>query len=616
MSVLLNRYSLFHEHKCAINIDVLKLSQNPPLYVGPFVKMDSCLNGVWKGDILFVHHYKIDPMLNILDEHDVSDTEICERGIIATEFGYHFTKWDISVKQSAYNKRQNYAICYSRTHRLRDEQECADAETTKQFCFFVPGLTVPWRWAFFSCNDLSHTSGYKGYPEKYGGIVPLWADLVHKHHKYNYNLLVGLGDQVYLDEVFEHVKFLDQWCRIPNRQEREVMAVPEEVEFEISKWTFFYYLRHFAQPYFDQALATIPTLFVMSDHDTYDGQGSYPEELENSPVLSTTRKVLQKYYLLFQQHQDPCVYFNRIQGIDKTPLYGDTVTPCLKQMGEDLAILALDTRFERNRDEIISPATYDYIFKEMGNLLPTTTHLVVATEIPPLFPDIRKAERMLRKISNMKRSQTFANIFSRLSWFKTLGLPFGEPLLLTDMIDHWNSDAHIEERNRFIHRLQDFADRKNIRITFIGGDVHCCGIGKFSTPSKSRDKIRAHYENEMLLSKNFERDHRLMYVIISSAIANVPPPAYIIKAYHWLDKPEKIVDEQGNVTDGRMLRFFLRDTKGRMLGKKAKKLMGRRNWCSVEMSSIDDSFFFEWHVEMFLGAGKTMRYNIIVPRLD
>lgn len=575
------------------------------------------MDGVWKGDILFIHHYKIDPMLHLVDEQDPSLTKIIDRNIIATDFGYHFTRWDISVTQASHNKRQDYAICFSKeAHGDEITGEREHTHATKQYCFFVPGIKVPWRWAFFSCNDLSHTSGYKGYPEKYGGIVPLWTDLVHKHHKYNYNLLVGLGDQVYLDEVFEHVDFLEKWSRIPNRIEREVIACPDEVELEISRWAFFYYLRHFSQPYFDQALATIPTLFIMSDHDTYDGQGSYPPDLENSPVLGTARRILQKYYLLFQQHQNPEIYFRRLLGIDRTRLYGDTVTPCLKQMGEDIAILALDTRFERTQEQIISNRTYEYIFSEMEKLLPTTVHLVVATEIPPLFPDIRKVERMLKKISNIKRSPVFSSMFAKLSWFKTLGLPFGEPILLTDMIDHWNSDAHLEERNRFIFRLQEFAQRRKIRITFIGGDVHCCGVGKFSTPSSSRDVIRAHYENEMMLGKNFEKDYRLMYVIISSAIANVPPPWYIIKGYHWLDRPEKIKDAQGNVTDGRMLRFFLRDTKGKLLGKGAKKLMGRRNWCSVEMSSIDDSLFFELHVEMFLGAGKTIPYNIIIPRLE
>ena len=77
--------------------------------------------------------------------------------------------------------------------------------------------------------------------------------------------------------------------------------------------------------------------------------------------------------------------------------------------------------------------------------------------------------------------------------------------------------------------------------------------------------------------------------------------------------PEKIRDDSGNVTDGRMLKFFLKDTKGKRF--LAKKLMGLRNWCTIEMSTIDNSLFFELYVEMFLGAGKSVKYNIVVPPL-
>jgi hypothetical protein len=223
---------------------------------------------------------------------------------------------------------------------------------------------------------------------------------------------------------------------------------------------------------------------------------------------------------------------------------------------------------------------------------------------------------MLGTLADARRTETFNRVFRGMKSFKKLGLPFGEPTLLTDMIDHWNSEYHIEERDKFLFRLQAFAKQKSIRVTFIGGDVHCCGVGRFATPSRDRDRIRAFYENEMLIPFNFAKDHRLMYQIISSAIANVPPPEYIIKFYHWLDKAERIRDHGGAVTEARMLRFFMRDTKGRLLGRKAKKLMGRRNWCSVEMSTIDGSLFFELHVEMFIGAGKTLPYNIVVPPLD
>jgi hypothetical protein len=594
-NAIFSRIPLFRERKCRIDLDIQELRKKPPDHCGPFIKLDQCREGLWSGDILFVHKNHLHPIL-CLDDSD-SDVKIVNRIIIGTIRGYDFTRWTLTVHQKENGFRQDYFIK-------------VDENRLKKLCFFVPGIGEAWKWAFFSCNDLSHTSGYAGYSEKYGGITPLWADLVHKHHEVNYHMMIGLGDQVYLDEVFEHVKSLSEWTFFADRAQRENIACPESLLEQVDEFTFLYYMRHFSQPYFDQALAMIPHLLIASDHDFYDGQGSYPPDLENSPILREVRKILQKYYLLFQQHQDPDVYFS----VDK--VYGDSVAPFVKTMGEQLAILGLDTRFERTRDRIIKAETYDYIFSLIEKLPHSTVHLVVATEIPLLFPDLRWVERQLKRMSDLKRNNVFHGLLKNVRTYKWLGLPFGEPLLLSDMIDHWNSVQHIEERNQFIFRLQELSKRRSIRITFIGGDVHCAGVGRFATPSPSRDKVRAHYENNLMLPTTAARDHRLMYQVISSAIANVPPPSYIIKAYHILDKPEKIESPDGEVTDGRMLRFFLRDTKGRMFGRKAKKLMGARNWASAEMSTIDDSLFFELHAEMFLGAGKTMKYSIIVPALD
>ena len=593
----LSRIPLFQEKTCRINRDIHAIMENPPDHTGPFLKFHQCVDHLWQGDILFVHELSMDPVLCFEDEGN--NVSITSRSVIYEHLGYRFTKWEFSVKQQQKSVRQDYVV------QLDDNR-------AKKLCFFLPGFKDTWKWVFFSCNDLSHTSGFSGYSEKYGGIVPLWTDLVHKHHEYNYHLMVGLGDQVYLDEVFEHIKQLNDWTYVSDRLAREAMACPKALLEQVDKWTLFYYIRHFSQPYFEQALATIPSLLLMSDHDTYDGQGSYPEDLENSPVLRDTRRVLQKYYLIFQQHQNPDFYFSA----PPNTVYGDGVAPFVKQLGDKMAILGLDTRFERTRDRIIPQRTYDYIYSELEKLPDTIIHLVVATEIPLIFPDLRFPEKFLTKISNLKRKTFFHSIFRGTTMYKTLGLPFGEPLLLTDLVDHWNSVHHISERNAFLWKLQDFAKRKSVRVSFIGGDVHCAGVGRFATPSASPERVRAHYEDEMIVPLNFAQDHRLMYQIISSAIANVPPPWYIIKAYHLIDKPEKITGPDGGITDGRMLRFFLRDTKGRFFGRKSKKLMGKRNWCSVEMSSIDDSLFFELHVEMFMGAGKTVKYNIIVPALE
>jgi hypothetical protein len=652
----LSRITLFKERKCHINLQVRDLMNHRPTHVGPFLQIEECIDRVWKANVLVVHLDKINIGLSF-DSEEVDDAvepdelgpsrikrkaEISYPIVISQEHGYTFTKFLIQVDQSKEGVRMNYVLrvgsndavsvggssfvsAVSAVSAYRKEKDQLEQSSTRSFpaCFFVPGYNETWRWVFFSCNDLSHTSGYNGYAEKYGGIVPLWSDLIHKHDEHNYHLMVGLGDQVYLDEVFEHVKLLSDWTFFSNREQREHMACPEKLLLDVDEWSFFYYLRHFSQAYFEKALSTIPHLFVMSDHDTYDGQGSYPEELENSPVLSSTRKILQKYYLLFQQHQDPMVYFGNMNfsreeheryKIDQD-IFGDSVTPCVRQMGDRMSILALDTRFERTKKEIISKRTYDWIFSRLEKVHKDTRHLIVATEIPLIFPDVRFAEKILERISKFKRGKVVQRVMRKIRMFKVLGLPFGEPLLLTDMVDHWNSVNHIDERNAFIFRLQEFSKRRSIRVTFIGGDVHTAGVGRFATPSENKDKLRKHYENNMMLPPDFKTDHRLMYQIISSAIANVPPPGYIIKFYHMIDRAENITGPDKAVTQGKMMRLFLRDTKGRVFGKSAKKLLAQRNFCAVQMSTIDDSLFFELYLELYLGAGKTTKFSIVIPRL-
>lgn len=591
----LSRIPLFRERKCKIQKDIEKLFNSPPLHTGPLLRFDECSNGLWKGDIMMVHNKNLTPTLFLSD--DFSSVEIITREIIDERHCFYFTKWTIQIKQQKITSRQDYYIKLTKKMYTRG-------------CFFIPGRHETWRWIFFSCNDLSHTSGYSGYPEKFGGVIPLWSDLVHKHNEHKYHMMVGLGDQVYMDEVFEHVDELEEWTLHSDRHSRERMACPVSLAEKVDKWVMFYYLRHFSQPYFEQALTTIPHVFVISDHDIYDGQGSYPEELENSPVLTKVRNILQEYYLLFQQHTHPSVFFT----VPKP--FGDGVAPFLKQMGDSVALLGLDTRFERTRHVIIKPETYDYIFDMLSRLPESVMHLVVATEIPLIFPDLRIPEKAFLTMSNIKRSNAFNKIFKSSKLFKKLGLPFGEPLLLTDMIDHWNSINHIEERNNFIFRLQKLAKEKNVRVTFIGGDVHCAGVGRFATPSEQPEKVRAHYENRMLIPSTFNKDHKLMYQIISSAIANIPPPSYIIKMYHMIDKKETLIGPDNEETDGRMLRFFLKHKNGKIFGRSSKKLMGRRNFCSVQMSDIDESLFFELYVEMFMGAGKTTKYSITVPALN
>src|SRR5204862_199678 len=99
---------------------------------------------------------------------------------------------------------------------------------------------------------------------------------------------------------------------------------------------------------------------------------------------------------------------------------------------------------------------------------------------------------------------------------------FNEPELLDDLNDHWTSKVHMTERREFIQKLQTFAANENIRVTFVAGDVHCCGVGRLAS------------ESATLLPA--EQDPHYMVQIISSAIVNIPPPNGVIRAVHLTSK--------------------------------------------------------------------------------
>ena len=46
-----------------------------------------------------------------------------------------------------------------------------------------------------------------------------------------------------------------------------------------------------------------------------------------------------------------------------------------------------------------------------------------------------------------------------------------------DLKDHWHSRSHKVERLRLIHRLLQFAEKKETRVTLLSGDVHVGAVG-------------------------------------------------------------------------------------------------------------------------------------------
>lgn len=87
------------------------------------------------------------------------------------------------------------------------------------------------------------------------------------------------------------------------------------------------------------------------------------------------------------------------------------------------------------------------------------------------------------------------------------------------------------ERKQFIQRLQAFARDQSVRVSFLGGDVHCCAAGKLF----SKDMRGAE-----------ESDPNLMVQLVSSAIVNIPPPSILLS---YLNQSSGVIPFEGDVQE-------------------------------------------------------------------
>jgi hypothetical protein len=69
---------------------------------------------------------------------------------------------------------------------------------------------------------------------------------------------------------------------------------------------------------------------------------------------------------------------------------------------------------------------------------------------------------------------------------QTCGCRFGHAQLLDDIVDHWDAGSHKQERRNLMKRLQHYSSEAEVRVSFVSGDVHCCGAGRVY----SRPKVR------------------------------------------------------------------------------------------------------------------------------
>ncbi|PNH06294.1 hypothetical protein TSOC_007353 [Tetrabaena socialis] len=122
----------------------------------------------------------------------------------------------------------------------------------------------------------------------YRGGAPLWSDLLTRHAAAPFAALVGGGDQLYSDDVWQ-VPALQEWLLLPDPAQR--LATPFTAA--MAQQALCYYMRHCATHFSEgpgrRAFASIPQVNTWDDHDIFAclgpgrGAGAAAARTEKAP---------------------------------------------------------------------------------------------------------------------------------------------------------------------------------------------------------------------------------------------------------------------------------------------------------------------------------------------
>lgn len=434
--------------------------EEPEIKMGPLLSFreSNAENNTWKVSAEYLIKSSNKKSQAPLVFHDNGRADQSFGVIIGSRFGYDFIRYEMTIYQGFYEKVVSY--------KLDGEQASHE--------FYVPAAGQNPNIAYTSCNGTQNKEDLK----KVGGISSMWAEINRRHAQEPFHVQLGGGDQIYADglpgeESSEVSVGKNTFGVFALSSLQDWLSVKEQLGFapftdnmieETQRFYFDHYVRHYNTAEFKQTMASVPMLAQPDDHDFYDGCGSYPPYLQNSPIMSGIRSIA-AWYAFVIQHQ---INVDELTH-DKSPL---PAYHFLHVFNKNLAILGVDTRTERSYDQVVSDTSWDLIFNSLEKLGPDCKHVVVMLAIPVVYASTKILEEAIRVAES---SSTLNNLASKRPGIKNA---FGLFELADDGQDGWCNKSHKKERNNMILRFQKLAREKHIRISFIGGDVHLGGAGK------------------------------------------------------------------------------------------------------------------------------------------
>ncbi|KAI0384150.1 hypothetical protein F5Y04DRAFT_236944 [Hypomontagnella monticulosa] len=425
--------------------------------------------------------------------------------------------------------------------------------------FWVPARGQSMNIMFHSCNGFSLSVN----PDDLSGPDPMWRDVLNNHQTRPFHVMLGGGDQVYNDAIMKDTRHFQAWLHIKNPLHKNNAPFTAEMQDEIEQFYLDRYMMWFSQGLFGLANCQIPMVNMYDDHDIIDGFGSYPNNFMKSPVFSGLGNVAFKYYMLFQHQSLPEETEESepswVLGVKPGPYIRELSRSLFMSLGSKVALLAVDCRTERTRDEVVREDTWKKLIERCYDdiVKNETQHLLVLLGVPIAYPRLVWLEniltsRLMDPIKALGKAGMLGNFLNRFD---------GGVEVLDDLDDHWTARNHKDERRFVIEDLQDLAADKSVRITILSGDVHLAAVGQFY--SNPKENLAKH------------NDFRYMPNIISSAIANTPPPDLMADILNRRNKIHHFDKE----TDEDMIPIFTNGVDGKP--RNNKRLLPHRNWCSI-----------------------------------
>lgn len=183
-------------------------------------------------------------------------------------------------------------------------------------------------------------------------------------------------------------------------------------------------------------------------------------------------------------------------------------------------------------------------------------HVCILLPVPIIYPHLKSGEDILGKLESWDPKKIVNNLMAKTGLWSSIMSGLNEPELLDDMRDHWTSKGHEEERRRLLVRCQKLAEEHSVRVTFLGGDVHVCAVGRL----RSKGQVE------------LGMDPRYMTQVVSSAIGNGGPPGPLCKV---LGSGEEDEWDDGLTCECMMPVF------DQIEGAASNKILNRRNWCEA-----------------------------------